>query len=198
MDFLALGKLSPRKGDEPPMAYWFWMLLFYSFFGYLLERMFAKVTLADKQVRKCFLLLPLCPVYGLAMALHLVLLPQDLPGFWRLALRGALVTTAVEYLVHLFYDRVLGVRFWDYTGTWGQLRGRICLPFSAVWGLLSALAVLGVQPELNRLAALLPAELAYSLLLVLAADAVLSWQLLRRYGDTELLSWRAVAARLAE
>ena len=147
MDFLALGKLSPRKGDEPPMAYWFWMLLFYSFFGYLLERMFAKVTLADKQVRKCFLLLPLCPVYGLAMALHLVLLPQDLPGFWRLALRGALVTTAVEYLVHLFYDRVLGVRFWDYTGTWGQLRGRICLPFSAVWRLLSALAVLGVQRE---------------------------------------------------
>ena len=58
--------------------------------------------------------------------------------------------------------------------------------------------MLGVQPELNRLAALLPAELAYSLLLVLAADAVLSWQLLRRYGDTELLSWRAVAARLAE
>lgn len=178
------------------MKYYFLLLVFYSFLGYLLERMFAKVTLAKQQVRKCFLLLPLCPVYGLAMVLHIALLPPAGLSFWPLVLRGALVTTAVEYLVHLFYDKVLHVRFWDYTGVWGQLGGRVCLPFSAAWGLLSALAVRAVQPELDRLARALPAGLAYGLLLVWAADAVLSWQLLWRYGDTELLSWRAVAARL--
>ena len=176
----------------------FLLLVFYSFLGYLLERMFAKLSLAPQQVRKCFLLLPLCPVYGLAMVLHLSLLPPEGLPFWPLVLQGALVTTGVEYLVHLFYDKILHVRFWDYTGLWGQLRGRVCLPFSIAWGLLSALAVHAVQPELARLAAALPAWLAYVLLLLLAADAVLSWQLLRRYGDTELLSWRAVAARLAE
>ncbi len=49
-------------------------------------RTFAAVTGARHQVRKCFLLLPLCPVYGLAM-LAVLHLPADLRrGFFRLAL----------------------------------------------------------------------------------------------------------------
>ena len=47
--------------------YYFWLVLFYSFAGYLLEKLFAYVTRAQHRVRKCCLLLPLCPVYGLAM-----------------------------------------------------------------------------------------------------------------------------------
>ena len=46
---------------------WFWLFLFYSFGGYLLEKAFAYATAAPLQVRKCLLLLPLCPVYGLGM-----------------------------------------------------------------------------------------------------------------------------------
>lgn len=177
------------------MEYWFWIVICYSFFGYLLERMFAKVTVSPRQVRKCFLLLPLCPVYGLAMGLHLALLPPE-AGFAELAVRGAVVCTAAEYLVHLLYDRLLGVRFWDYTGAPGNLAGRICLPFSAAWGLLSALAVRWVQPELARLIALLPPGLTYAVLLILTADILLSARLLRRWGDTELLGWRTLTARL--
>ncbi len=180
------------------MAYWFWIVVSYSFFGYLLERMFAKVTAAEKQVRKCLFLLPLCPVYGLAMGAYLALLPAGEGRFWVLALWGAAVVTGVEYLVHLFYDRVLHVRFWDYTGLWGSLQGRVCLPFTVAWGVLSALGVLWVQPELTALIARLPPALTYAMALLLAADAVLSWQVLRLHRDTELLSWRAAAAWLSE
>lgn len=51
----------------------FWDFLFYSFGGYLLEKWFAKRTGAEKQTRKGLILLPLCPVYGLAMATVLAL-----------------------------------------------------------------------------------------------------------------------------
>ena len=177
------------------MEYWFWISICYSFLGYLLERVFACVTHATKQVRKCFLLLPLCPVYGLAVAIHLALLPEDVT-LLRLVVQGAAVTTAVEYAVHLFYDRMIGVRFWDYTGVWGNLNGRVCIPFSAAWGLLSAGAVLWIQPVVERVIfSAMPPELTLAAWMVVTADILLSLRLLRRSGDTELLSWRAMSER---
>ena len=47
------------------MALTLWLFWTYSFLGYLLEKAFAWLTRSPQQVRKCFLLLPLCPVYGL-------------------------------------------------------------------------------------------------------------------------------------
>ena len=44
--------------------YWFWLFLLYSFGGYVLEKLYAAARRSPHQVRKCFLLLPLCPVYG--------------------------------------------------------------------------------------------------------------------------------------
>ena len=87
---------------------WFWLFWFYSFLGYLLERMFAKVVRSERQVRKCFLLLPLCPVYGLAMVVFLSMTDAAVYGFWALALRGAVLTTLVEYAVHVFYEEAFG------------------------------------------------------------------------------------------
>lgn len=58
-------------------VYWLWLFCLYSFLGYLLEKAFAAATGSRHQVRKCFLLLPLCPVYGLAM-LAVLHLPADL------------------------------------------------------------------------------------------------------------------------
>ena len=42
--------------------YWFWLFLLYSFGGYVLEKLYAAARRSPHQVRKCFLLLPLCPV----------------------------------------------------------------------------------------------------------------------------------------
>ena len=176
---------------------WVWLFVYYSFLGYLLERMFAKVTCAPKQVRKCFLLLPLCPVYGLAMTAFLALTDPGDYSALGLILRGAVLTTIVEYGVHLLYEWIFGVKFWDYSGVAGNIWGRVCLPFSAAWGLLSAWSIRYLQPLLLPLAEQTPPLVSYLLLVVLAADAVLSAALLRRYHDTELLSLRAVGRRLA-
>ena len=175
---------------------WFWVFVFYSFLGYLLERMFAKVTQSPRQVRKCFLLLPLCPVYGLAMAVFLATPELPAMGPWQLLVRGVVVCTLVEYLVHLFYEWAFGVAFWDYSGIPGNVWGRVCPPFSLAWGLLSAGAALWIQPLLLPLAGGMPPLFTYGALLLLSADAVLSAALLHRYHDTQLLSVRAVSRRL--
>lgn len=176
------------KGVSPVVL--FWSFFFYGFAGFLLERAFARLTKARLQVRKGFLLLPLCPVYGLGMVVFLGVTEPGEWGWWGLVLRGAILCTLVEYAVHLFYDRLLGVRFWDYEGVFANVWGRVCLPFSLAWGLLSAFSFVQIQPLVERWAALMPRWSALLMALVLAADCVLSWQVLRQGGDPELLSWR--------
>ena len=176
------------------MAY-FWYFLFYSFLGYLLEKLFARMTHAQRQVRKCFLLLPLCPVYGLALCALLLTGAERVGNPIALLLRGAVVTTAVEYAVHWGYEKALGVKFWDYTHTRLNMNGRVCLPFFLVWGALSALAVRFVQPTLRAVAATLPDVWALAALLLLTFDAALTARVLRTYHDTELLSLRALRRR---
>ena len=80
-----------------------WFFWIYSFGGYLVERAFAAATRAERRERKCFLLLPLCPVYGLGMLAVLALPESWRQGVWMVA-AGAAVTTAVEYAVHWAYE----------------------------------------------------------------------------------------------
>lgn len=177
------------------MSRWFLYFLFYSLAGYALEKVFARAVHAEKQVRKCYLFLPLCPVYGLAMIALLAVSPPDL-GFGGLILLGAAVCTAVEYGVHLFYDRVFHVRFWDYHGLRGHIRGRVCPHFSVAWGVLSAIAVRWVQPAVGAAVAGIPSWVVFLLWIVLAADCVFTAALLLRCRDTELLAIPAMAAQM--
>ena len=177
----------------------FWLFIFYSFGGYLLEKAFAFLTAAPLQVRKCLLLLPLCPVYGLGMLAVLVLPAPFTDTVWALGIWGALAVTAVEFAVHWLYEKLLGVRFWDYSPVKGDVAGRVCLPFTAIWGVLVVLTVRFVHPWALWLAGRMPLWLGYATLLVLTADALFSALVLRRGGDVELMSlWHLARALQTE
>lgn len=163
-----------------------WYFWIYSFLGYLLEKVFAKVTKAELQGRKCFLLLPLCPVYGLGMLAVLALPEPWTVGGW-LIVSGGLAATVVEYGVHWAYDTLLGVRFWDYSQMFGNLRGRVCLPFTLIWGLLTAVAVQWIHPAVEVLAARTIPEVTLLCLLVFTADTLCSLRLLWVTGNPEQL-----------
>ena len=165
------------------LLWYFWI---YSFLGYLLEKLFAKATHAAQQGRKCFLLLPLCPVYGLGMLAVLALPREVREGIW-LVVWGGLAATAVEYVVHWAYDALLHVRFWDYSRMPGNLNGRVCLPFTAIWGILTALAAVWLQPGVEALAGRVPAQLTWLCSGVFMADAALSLAVLRKSRDPEAL-----------
>ena len=183
------GPNCPGRGNET-LALGLWLFWTYSFLGYLLEKGYAAATASPRQTRKCFLLLPLCPVYGLG-ALTVLNLPSSLTdNFWSLALWGGLTATAVEYAVHWLYDRLLGVRFWDYSRVRWNIRGRVCLPFSLAWGLLTAALLPPLQAVLVPALSAVPAWLTYALLLLTTADGVVSAALLRQTGDPECLRLR--------
>jgi uncharacterized membrane protein len=93
----------------------------------------------------------------------------------------------VEYGVHWFYDAFLGVRFWDYSKVFGNLRGRICLPFSLIWGGLTGVAIRWIHPGVEHLAECTVPEVTYLCLMVFALDAFCSLQFLKITGDPERL-----------
>ena len=79
------------------MAAWFWYFVLYSFLGFLVEVVFARITHNPKRDRKCLYFLPLCPVYGLGVLLMLAL-PAARSNSWLLFLWAALSATGAEYL----------------------------------------------------------------------------------------------------
>ena len=167
---------------------WFWSFMAYSFAGFLLEVAFARLV-GGRPDRKGLLVLPLCPVYGAGACLILAL-----PGWvderpWALFLMGGLAATAVEYLAALYHEKVFGVSFWSYEGLPGNVRGKVCLPFSLAWGGFSLGLVYWLHPLLAPWMARVPAPVGWMTLAALLADAVLIAALLRRYGNTACLRW---------
>lgn len=166
-----------------------WYFILYSFLGFLVEVAFARVVRAEKQDRKCFYFLPLCPVYGLGALLILA------PAHWLypypvlVAVWSAMAATGTEYIMSLFYEKVLGVSFWDYTQLPGNLRGRICPLFSAFWSLLGLLSVYLIQPLAAEAADQISTLLLRAVAVLLLLDGGLTVILLRKTGSTDVLCW---------
>lgn len=169
---------------------WLWYFIIYSFCGFLLEVAFARAIHHPKQDRKCLLLLPLCPVYGLGACLVVGLAPLVRSPLWVMAV-GVLATTGAEFLMGAFYRFVLGVEFWNYQGMPGSLGGLICPVFSTCWTGLALVLVYAVHPAVTALTAHIPGWLGPPALIVLGADILVSCAALRQTGTTDVLRWYA-------
>lgn len=175
---------------------WFWYFGIYSFLGFCLEVLFARATHQSKRDRKCFFLLPLCPVYGLG-ALWILALPAPVRQSNLLLFFGsALAATGAEYLMSLFYERLTGVHFWDYRHLPFQLHGRVCLLFSIFWGMLGVGAVRVLHPLVAQFTALIPSFLWPFAACLLLLDGALTLVLLRRTHSTDILCWYRRVSRL--
>lgn len=166
----------------------FWQFLLYSFLGFLFEITFARLVRHPKRDRKCHLVLPVCPVYGLG-ALAILALPAWVRASpLLLYLAGALAATGVEWGLAVFYETFAGAPFWDYRALPWNFQGRVCLVFSLFWGLLALPLVYWVQPALGPLLAQIPDFFTIPAALFYLGDAATSLFLLRRFG-TEGLRW---------
>lgn len=166
---------------------WFWFFLFYSFVGFLLEVAFAWCTRGHPR-RKCLLVLPLCPVYGLGACLILGA-SADLNSPAALFAVGAVLATASEYCMAAFYEDILGVSFWDYSDLPFHIHGRVCLPFSIAWGLLSIPLVRWLHPLVSSVSFDPPAFVTVLMVTALAADGLVSGLLLRKFRTRDVLDW---------
>lgn len=89
--------------------------IIYSILGYLIETLFGLVTKGVIESRQSFLYGPFCAIYGLGAVIMIGLLQYFKKNNFTLFFGGFLVGSVVEYLVSLFGEMMLHVKWWDYS-----------------------------------------------------------------------------------
>lgn len=160
-----------------PIHELFLYFMLYSFLGWLMETCYCSL-MEKKLVARGFLFGPICPIYGcgvLLMILFFTPLKNCIPLFYVTAV---VVMTSWEYFVGWFLETTTHVKYWDYSNSKFNIKGRVCLWVALVWGGLSYLIIFWVHPPIERLYDSIPLWLIYPLCVVLGVllivDAVLT------------------------
>ena len=150
---------------------------FYAFVGWVMETCYCSF-LQRKYVARGFLYGPICPIYGVGVLL-MILFFKPLTGNPVLFyITAVVVMSAWEYLVGWFLETTTHVKYWDYSHIKYNLHGRICLPISLTWGVLSYIVIYWIHPHTEALFAQIAPWLSYVLcgaaIGVLISDATLT------------------------
>lgn len=130
----------------------FYVLLFFllSFAGWLWEGL-VYLVLEHVWVNRGVCIGPYLPIYG-AGGLLLWILLHRLNGKKGLTfLLSAIICSAVEYAASAFLEWRWGLRWWDYSGYFLNINGRICLSGALFFGLGGMLLNCYVQPLFMRI-----------------------------------------------
>lgn len=125
--------------------------IIYSVAGYIIETIYGMITKGVWESRQSFLYGPFCGIYGLGAVVMIVCLHKFPKKYNALFLGGFVVGSIVEYVVSLFGEMVLGVKWWDYSNMPLNLSGRICVYFSIFWGFLGIYLIASLNPKVDRI-----------------------------------------------
>lgn len=123
----------------------------YSVAGYIIETLYGIITKGVWESRQSFLYGPFCGIYGLGAVIMILFLHKYEKKYNALFIGGFIVGSITEYLVSLFGEMILGVKWWDYSGMPLNINGRICVYFSVFWGFLGIYLIASLNPKVDRL-----------------------------------------------
>ena len=123
----------------------------YSVAGYIIETGYGALTKGVIESRKSFLYGPFCSIYGLGAVVMIVFLQyfnqNNIRRFWG----GFIVGSVTEYLVSLFGELILNVKWWDYSNQHFNINGRICVSYSIFWGVLAIYLMSYLNPRVDKI-----------------------------------------------
>lgn len=118
----------------------------YSFLGWCLESVYRSINL-KKWVNPGFLTGPFLPIYG-SFALLIILCHPLIIHFSFIVQYLILVflSTLIEYCAGYVLESAFHMQLWNYHTTPFNVRGRIALPFSLLWGILGFIFLYAIHP----------------------------------------------------
>lgn len=134
-----------------------WMMFFYiyCFLGWCVES--TIVSFSQKRfVNRGYLTLPMLPIYGSgAIVVLFVSLPVR-DSVILVYIFGMIAATILEYITGWLMETILKVKYWDYTGKFGNIKGRICIKSSLFWGVLSIFMTYIIHEPIEKFVLSLP------------------------------------------
>lgn len=129
------------------MTFFHWVICFflYGMLGWIIEEVFYLLS-TKKIVTRGFLNYPLCPVYGFGAIGMIVVCKPLSSSVTTLFFFGIVFTSILEYFTSYILERMFHAHWWDYTGIFMNIKGRICVPFSLAFGIATVLLVEYIHP----------------------------------------------------
>jgi uncharacterized membrane protein len=133
-----------------PLSRMFLIFLLYSFIGWCCEVLYVGVFYEHKFVNRGFLHGPVCPIYGCG-GLVIMLLPDEVKLSWGTLFVSAMVLcSAVEYFTSWEMEKMFGMKWWDYSDHRFNIKGRVCLLNSVLFGIMGIVVVHFIQPVVDH------------------------------------------------
>lgn len=129
------------------MAYF----VIYSFLGFILETIYGVLTKGVIESRQSFLYGPFCGIYGLGAVIMIVLLQYFKKNNYTIFFGGYVIGSGIEYFVSLIGEKILHVKWWDYSSEPFNIGGRVCLFYSLAWGILAIYLITHINPLIDKL-----------------------------------------------
>ena len=126
-----------------------WYMLIFSILGLIVETIYGYATTGILESRKGLILGPFCPIYGVGAVIILLLLDRFKGHKVKLFIYGAILGSFIEYILSFMLEAMYGSRFWSYSN-FMNTNGRICLLYSAFWGVLSIILIEFVKKYIDK------------------------------------------------
>ena len=129
--------------------YLFYFII-YSFLGWICETIYCSII--DKQyVNRGFLKGPFCPIYGAGALIVVILLSPFSDNIIMLYLTAMIFTSILEYTTGFLLETIFHLKWWDYSNYKFNIKGRVCLLNSTLFGILSVFTIKIINPILVEL-----------------------------------------------
>lgn len=124
-----------------------------SFIGWLLEVAYA-FSVYGTFVDRGFLRGPICPIYGYGAVIMVLITDwikkKKITNLLIIFAIVAVIATVLEYIASYFLELVFNLRWWDYTGYFLNINGRVCLIFSIFFGIAGVIFIKNIYPIMQK------------------------------------------------
>ncbi len=152
--------------------------IIYAFLGWCVEEFYAFVITKNKTNRG-FLVGPLCPIYGFTCVALFLLLDNFKNNLVLLFVLSVIIAAVIEYLTSYILEKWFNAKLWDYTNdSKYSIKGRIALFTLIPFGILGTVAVVVINPYIQRLINSIPINILYNgsivIICILLIDIIFS------------------------
>lgn len=133
---------------RPILTIYIYFIL-YSFLGWICESIYCSI-LERRWVNRGFVSGPFCPIYGIGALAILKILRPFSDEVLTIFFTGMILTSLVEYISSYLLEKAFQTKWWDYSTYPFNIRGRICLKNSLMFGALSVILNFAIHPLASR------------------------------------------------
>jgi uncharacterized membrane protein len=118
--------------------------------GWICETVYCAII--DKQyVNRGFLKGPFCPIYGVGALVVIVILTTISNNTVSLFLTAMIFASTLEYITGFLLESIFKLKWWDYSNYKFNIKGRVCLLNSILFGVLSILTIKVINPIITEM-----------------------------------------------